>query len=348
MTSSMSSTNPGVVQAIIWRGEQLDLLDQRRLPHETRYLHCASAAEVAAAIHAMVVRGAPAIGIAAAWAMVLAAQAGADLAAAEKTLADSRPTAVNLAWALARMRVLAAQTSAQDLATVLAAEAQRIQDEDLAQNHRMAEFGAALLPAGARVLTHCNTGALATAGHGTALGVIRTAHAQGKLAQVYAGETRPWLQGARLTAWELQQEQIPVKLLVDGAAASLMARGLIDWVIIGADRIAANGDTVNKIGSYALACAAQINRIPLMVVAPSGTFDLHCADGAAIPIEDRGPAEICSLNGQPIAAQGTQTVNPVFDVTPAQMIEALVCELGVARNPDRAKVAQLLGGRSPE
>lgn len=329
------------VSPIRWCGDRLELLDQRRLPHEVEYLQCGDAQSVAAAIHDMAVRGAPAIGIAAAYGLVLAAQRGEDWGRAHEVLAQSRPTAVNLHWALQRMA--ACHTRSSDPA-VLEAEAVAIHDEDRRQNLAMAEHGAALLPPGARVLTHCNTGALATGGHGTALGVIRTAHAQGRLAAVYATETRPWLQGARLTAWELQQEGIPAQLMVDGAAASLMARGLIDWVIVGADRIAANGDTANKIGTYSLACAAAQNDVGVMVVAPSGTFDLDCPDGRQIPIEERAGAEVLSLAGQPVAAAGTQAVNPVFDVTPAGLIRAVVCERGAVTPPTTEGIAALLRG----
>ena len=329
------------VSPIRWCGDRLELLDQRRLPHQVEYLLCRDAQSVAAAIHDMAVRGAPAIGIAAAYGLVLAAKAGEDWARAHEVLAQSRPTAVNLHWALQRM---AACHSLRPDPAKLEAEAVAIHDEDRLQNLAMAEHGAALLPEGARVLTHCNTGALATGGHGTALGVIRSAHSQGRLAAVYATETRPWLQGARLTAWELQQEGIPAQLLVDGAAASLMARGLIDWVIVGADRIAANGDTANKIGTYSLACAAAQNDVGVMVVAPSGTFDLDCPDGGQIPIEERSGSEVLSLAGQPVAAAGTQAVNPVFDVTPAELIRAVVCEHGAVTPPTREGIEALLRG----
>jgi methylthioribose-1-phosphate isomerase len=191
-------------------------------------------------------------------------------------------------------------------------------------------------------MTHCNTGALATGGHGTALGVIRTGYQQGRIERVYNTETRPWLQGARLTAWELQQEGIPFKLLADAAAAHLMTRERIDWVIVGADRIAANGDTANKIGTYQLAVAARQHGVKFMVVAPSGTFDLQCPDGAAIPIEERGASELTEFRGAPVAPRGIETFNPVFDVTPARLIDAIVCENGVALQPDRAKIAALL------
>lgn len=330
------------VEPIVWHLDHLRLLDQRVLPHQTGYLTCRSAADVAEAIHAMAVRGAPAIGIAAAYGLVLAARAGLDgFEAAVAVLAASRPTAVNLRWALERMQ--RARASGAD-AIALEAEAIAIHQEDLAQNLRMGELGAALLPKGARVLTHCNTGALATGGHGTALGVIRSAHAQGKIAQVYNTETRPWLQGARLTAWELQQEGIPARLIADGAAAHLMHVEKIDWVIVGADRIAANGDTANKIGTYQLAVAARYHGCKFMVVAPSGTFDLACDSGAQIPIEERTATELTEFRGQAIAPTGFDAFNPVFDVTPATLIDAIVCERGVIEQPNTAQVRALLGG----
>lgn len=325
------------VEPIRWCADHLQLLDQRRLPLQTEYLRCDTHDDVADAIHAMAVRGAPAIGIAAAYGLVLAARKGVDLDQARAQLQASRPTAVNLHWALTRMAGRGWRS-----ANALEAEAVEIHQQDLRQNLAMAEHGAALLPQGARVLTHCNTGALATGGHGTALGVIRTAHAQGKLAAVYATETRPWLQGARLTAWELQQEGIPAQLMVDSAAALAMARGMVDWVIVGADRIAANGDTANKIGTYALACAAAQHDVGVMVVAPSGTFDLDCPDGGAIPIEERGPEEVVRVGERVLAAPGVSVFNPVFDVTPAKLIRALVCERGVITPPSRASIADLL------
>ena len=335
-----SASKSNAVQPIVWLGDRLRLLDQRLLPLEETYLDCVNAQEVADAIHGMAVRGAPAIGIAAAYGLVLAVRQDLKaFEAAERVLAASRPTAVNLRWALARLRGLW-QRGAD--AAALELEARRIHEEDLAQNLLMGELGAALLPQGARVITHCNTGALATGGHGTALGVIRTAHAQGKLTQVYNTETRPWLQGARLTAWELMREGIPAKLIADGAAAHLMRIEHIDWVIVGADRIAANGDTANKIGTYMLAVAARRHGAKFMVVAPSGTFDLDCPNGEAIPIEERTATELTEFRGQRIAPEGMQAFNPVFDVTPAELIDAIVCERGVIANPTVGKVTALL------
>lgn len=328
------------VRPIIWNGDHLRLLDQRELPGRETWVDCRSAKEVADAIHGMAVRGAPAIGISAAYGLALDAMAGRDYDAAERVLAASRPTAVNLRWALERMRRLPDHG-----ARALVAEAEAIHREDLAQNLRMGELGAALLPLkGARVLTHCNTGALATGGHGTALGVIRTAFEQGRIAQVYNTETRPWLQGARLTAWELMREGIPTQLIADGAAAHLMSREKIDWVIVGADRIAANGDTANKIGTYALAIAARHHGTKFMVVAPTGTFDLSCPDGAHIPIEERVGTELTCYQDRVWAPAGVGAWNPVFDVTPAELIDAIVCERGTIGQVSAESVLRTLSG----
>ncbi|HVT36522.1 MAG TPA: S-methyl-5-thioribose-1-phosphate isomerase [Nevskiaceae bacterium] len=328
------------VQPILWANNHLRLLDQRVLPRATVYVECRNAAEVAQAIHGMAVRGAPAIGIAAAYGLVLTAQRGDDFEQALLTLAASRPTAVNLRWALQRMKECWMRT--HDAAALLA-EAQAIDREDLEQNRRMGRLGAALLPKHAVVITHCNTGALATGGHGTALGVIRTAHEQGHLKRVYNTETRPWLQGARLTAWELQQEKIPSRLIADGAAAHLMSKEKIDWVIVGADRIAANGDTANKIGTYMLAVVARRHGVKFMVVAPSGTFDLQCPDGAHIPIEERHASELTMFRDHGIAPENYDAYNPVFDVTPAELIDAIVCERGVIEQPTGERVRACLG-----
>lgn len=325
--SALVSTMPDTarqLRAIAFADGVLQLLDQRALPAAEQWLSCRTADEAADAIRAMVVRGAPAIGIAAAYGMAMAAAAGADREQAAQRLAAARPTAVNLRWALARLRALGDVS-----ATRMAEEARAIHAEDLVQNRRMAEHGAALLGEGARVLTHCNTGALATGGHGTALGVIRTAWAAGQLAAVYHTETRPWLQGARLTAWELAADGIPATMIADAACAQLMASGALDWVIVGADRVAANGDTANKIGTLTLAACARAFGVRVMVVAPSGTVDAGCADGSAIPIETRDAAELSGIGGQRIAPEGTRVWNPVFDVTPAALVDAFVCEKGV-------------------
>lgn len=345
----MTQATHDTVRAIEWRGQTLALLDQRVLPQERRYLELCGAADTAQAIRDMVVRGAPAIGIAAAYAVVMAARArhaespdGWALRLEEDlaVLAASRPTAVNLFWALERMRSAVASLAARgcDPGEALAAEARAIHEEDIAANYRMGELGAALIE-GAAVLTHCNTGSLATGGYGTALGVIRSAYAQGRIGQVYADETRPWLQGARLTAWELVQDGIPVSLLCEGAAASLMRQGRVSWVIVGSDRIAANGDVANKIGTYSLAVNARHHGVRFMVVAPTSTVDLSTPSGDAIPIEQRAPEEVLTLAGRRVAAEGAQAWNPAFDVTPAELVDAMVTERGVIERPDAAKLA---------
>jgi len=340
MTSARAATGGSTVHAVIWTPEGLRLLDQRLLPAQEVYIDCRNAVETAAAIHDMVVRGAPAIGIAAAYGLAMAARAPATFEESERVLAASRPTAVNLHWALRRMRAVWEQTPSVE---AMVAEAVRIHEEDLAQNLKMAEFGAALIAPGARVLTHCNAGALATAGHGTALGVIRTAFAQGRIAEVYNTETRPWLQGARLTAWELLRDGIDTRLIGDGAAAHLMSSRGIDWVIVGADRIAANGDTANKIGTHTLAVVARRYGAKVMVVAPSGTFDLNCPAGNEIPIEERTATELTEFRGQRVAPEGLTAFNPVFDVTPADLIDAIVCEHGVIQPPNVETVRAVLG-----
>ena len=340
------------IRAVIWREDALELLDQRRLPGAMIYQRLTEAAEIAKAIRDMVVRGAPAIGIAAAYAVVLAARTRyAELPAywRERIVADlamlaaARPTAVNLVWALRRMERVIAQTVG-DPAERLVAEARAIHEEDIAANRRMGELGAALLGERGAVLTHCNAGALATGGYGTALGVIRRGYEQGLIERVYADETRPWLQGARLTAWELVQDGIPVTLLADGAAAALMQRGGVRWVVVGADRIAANGDVANKIGTYGLAVAARYHGVQFMVVAPTSTVDMHITSGAEIPIEQRAAEELLTLGGQPVAAAGAEVWNPSFDVTPAALVDALVTERGVALVPDAEKMARLMAG----
>jgi methylthioribose-1-phosphate isomerase len=355
------------VRAVTWDDGALRLLDQRALPLRVEYLHCSSASAVARAIHDMAVRGAPAIGIAAAYGVVLAARAryaaapGAwkqDIEVDIALLLDSRPTAVNLRWAVERMRGRInslfsnspspsgrgmGRGEGSDPVPALLSEARAIHEEDIAANRRMGELGAALITPGSAVLTHCNTGALATGGYGTALGVIRAAYAGGKITQVYAGETRPWLQGARLTAWELVQERIPVTLIADSAAAYLMAQGWVRWVIVGADRIAGNGDTANKIGTYSLALAARRHGVKFMVVAPVATLDSRLANGAGIPVEQRAADEVLTLNGQIVAAPGASAWNPGFDITPAELIDAWVSERGVVLQPTAAKIRALTG-----
>jgi methylthioribose-1-phosphate isomerase len=314
------------VQPIIWKGDRLDLLDQRLLPDQTVYLTCRTAAEVAQAIKDMVVRGAPAIGCAAAFGVVLSKGTPQSY----EILAKSRPTAVNLFWALERMK------KAKDLK----AEAEAIFAEDLAANRTLGKLGAELLPQGARVMTHCNAGALATAGYGTALGVIRSAKSRG--ISVIACETRPYLQGARLTAYEMVQEGIPVTLVTDSMAGHLMSRGEIDAVIVGADRIAANGDVANKIGTYSIAVLAKRHGIPFYVAAPLSTFDLAIPDGSHIPIEERPAGEVTGYRGTRWAPEGVSVRNPAFDVTPAELVTGIICEKGVVLSPDRERLETLL------
>jgi len=313
------------VEALRWRGDRLELLDQRFLPDQTLYVTCRTAADVATAIRDMVVRGAPAIGCAAAFGVALSRGSAEGYAA----LAKSRPTAVNLFWALERMK------RAKDLET----EAKAIFEEDLAANRTMGRLGAELLPRGARVMTHCNTGALATAGHGTALGVIRSA--KDKNVSVIACETRPYLQGARLTAWECMQESIPCTLITDSMAGHLMSRGEVDVVIVGADRIAANGDVANKIGTYSLAVLARRHGIPFYVAAPLSTFDPKIPDGSHIPIEERPADEVTGYRDLRWAPEGVKVRNPAFDVTPAELVTALICEKGVLHHPAREGIAPL-------
>ena len=340
------------IRPIRWTGSALELLDQRKLPFVVEYLSCTTSDEVAAAIHDLAVRGAPAIGIAAAWGVVLAArevmaatpaEAADKLEPALQRLNAARPTAVNLAWALARMRA-ALKTAGGDWRGVLELEALAIAEEDLAANRHMGELGAALIGEGSGVLTHCNTGSLATAGFGTALGVIRAGVAQGRVGKVYAGETRPWQQGARLTAWELLQDGIPATLIADSAASHLMKTGAVQWVIVGADRICANGDTANKIGTYQLAIAARHHGAKFMVVAPSSTVDMATPNGDAIHIEERDPGELLGIAGTRTVAEGVPAWNPVFDVTPASLIDAIVTEKGVIEQPDKARMRATFGG----
>lgn len=340
------------IRAVDWDDDELRLLDQRVLPKVEKYLTFDDSASVADAIREMVVRGAPAIGIAAAYAAVLAARAryrrdpqdwrdgfARDL----EQLAVARPTAVNLFWALNRVRD-AVRDLEGDPVPVLLKLARTIHSDDIEANHTMGRLGADLIEPGSGVLTHCNTGALATGGYGTALGVIRAAWAANKLSQVFADETRPWLQGARLTAWELVKESIPVTLIADAAAAWLMQRGRVAWVIVGADRVAANGDFANKIGTYGAAVAARYHGVRFMVVAPCSTIDLAVAGGGEIPIETRPESEVLNLGEIPIAARSARAWNPAFDVTPAALVDALVTERGVVLAPDAEKIAALMAG----
>lgn len=319
-----------------WAGGIVELLDQRLLPGELTYLQCRTAEEIAAAIRTLAVRGAPLIGIAAAYGMVLAAANCAnrsELHAAQQMLAATRPTAVNLFWALKRCeKVINAAPDTlpmPEIAALLLAEAQEIHRQDAADCAAMAQHGAALLSYNTRILTHCNAGALATGGIGTALGVIRAAAAKGKITQVWVDETRPLLQGARLTAWEMQQDNIPYQLICDNMAASLMAAGKIDAIIVGADRIAANGDFANKIGTYGLAVLAHVHDIPFYVAAPWSTVDLSLPDRTGIPVEIRASEEVSQLAGKQIAPIGSAVWNPSFDVTPARLVTNIITERGV-------------------
>ena len=335
MSEASKRSEPMHVQPIRWRGDALELLDQRLLPAEARYVVFRTADEVAAAIRDMVVRGAPAIGVAAAFGLALAALRGDDMGAAAETLKRSRPTAVNLAWAIDRM--LAAFAAGRNLS----AEAQAIYDEDIAANRRIGRFGAELLGPRTTVLTHCNAGALATAGYGTALGVIRAAIEGGKSVAVFADETRPYLQGARLTAWELQQDGIDVTLITDNMSGHFFQQGAFDAVIVGADRIAANGDTANKIGTYTVAVLAAAHGVPFYVAAPISTIDFACPTGATIPIEERSREEVVTMMGRTIAPEGIKVRHPAFDVTPARLITAIITDRGVLRPPYGDSIAAL-------
>jgi len=349
------------VETMRWANDKLEMINQRILPAVFEYLSYDSAATVAEGIRSMVVRGAPAIGVAAAYGVALEAlrlsstlrQAQGERSLFDKgmeagftALAQSRPTAVNLFWALQRMRKVwqsvATQTT-QQIAQRLLAEAHEMLAEDIRINRAMGAHGAVLLKDGARVLTHCNAGALATAGWGTALGVIRSAVEAGKRISVIADETRPFLQGARLTAWEMVQENIPVTLITDNMAGYMMAQGEVDAVVVGTDRVAANGDVANKIGTYMVAVLAQRHNIPFYVACPLSTIDLAIPDGAGIPIEERAADEVTGFRDCQWAAQGVRVRNPAFDVTPAELVSALITEKGVVSQPDRESIARLFG-----
>jgi methylthioribose-1-phosphate isomerase len=346
-------TVPTPDDAALWHDGALYLADQRLLPDRAEFLRLMDASAVADAIRAMVVRGAPAIGVAAAYGVAMAgrdayAAAGADWRAAIESdlerLAASRPTAVNLFWAIARMRRLISRLDERDPFPALVDEALSIHAEDRAANRVIGDLGAALIEAPTDVITHCNAGAIATGGYGTALGVIRSAYAAGKVGRVFADETRPWMQGARLTAWELMHDGIPVTLQVDGAAASLMAGRSVGWVIVGSDRIAANGDVANKIGTYGLAILAKHHGVKFMVAAPTSTIDMDVASGKEIPIEERDPDELLSCGERRLAPVGCVARNPVFDVTPAELVDAIMTERGVVLRPTKEKIRALMGG----
>ena len=354
MSASPLTGRTETIQPIRWDGAVLHLLDQRKLPREESYLPCTTVEAVAAAIRDMVVRGAPAIGVTAAFGLVIGARAAkapdraaldAEILRLHDLLAATRPTAVNLFWALRRMKEHAAANPALAPAALLESlerEALAIRDEDVAVCRAIGRHGASLVPDPAGILTHCNTGSLATAGYGTALGVVRAAREAGKRVQVFADETRPFLQGARLTAWECVKEGIPVTLLCDGAAASMMKRGKIQFAVVGADRVAANGDTANKIGTYSVALAAKAHGIPFYVAAPISTVDSATPDGDAIPIEQRDPREVTHVGGVQLAPDGVAVENPSFDVTPAELIAGIITERGIARPPYRDSLASLL------
>ena len=351
MTSTADNSR---VETLRWRSDKLEMIDQRILPMRFEYLSHTNADEVAEGIRSMVVRGAPAIGCAAAYGVALQSLAyqhldkpGFEQAMAYgfQVLAASRPTAVNLFWALQRMKDFFqahAHQSQTQIAAALLALAHEISAEDVRINRAMGDFGAALLKDGARVLTHCNAGALATAGHGTALGVIRSAVEAGKKISVFADETRPFLQGARLTAWEMVQENIPVTLITDNMAGHLMKCGEIDAVIVGTDRVAANGDVANKIGTYMVAVLAQRHNIPFYVACPLSTIDMQLPHGDAIPIEERSHDEVTGFGAQRWAPAGVQVRNPAFDVTPAELVSALITEKGAIHHPDSLQLQKLM------
>ena len=344
--------------AIVWKNGSLYLLDQRALPEIEQFILLQTADETAKAISEMVVRGAPAIGVTAAYGVVLAAkqvfeQFGSDWKAhidpLLTQLAQSRPTAVNLVWAIDKMRAAIANIEhSVNPVSELEQLAIAIHEKDIEDNRAIGDFGAKLIKtglieansidSGVGIITHCNAGALATGGYGTALGVVRSVHFQGNLNRVYADETRPWLQGARLTSWELVRDNIPVTLIADGAAASRMAAGGIDWVVVGSDRIAGNGDVANKIGTYQLVIAAKHHGVKVMVAAPTSTIDMNLANGADIPIESMAASELLSCGGTRMTPEGLEAWNPVFDVTPAALVDAIVTEKGVVLNPDAEKM----------
>ena len=361
------TTKPSV-HAFRWEKNQkkLMILDQLRIPWENKWIACKTHLQVADCIKKMNVRGAPAIGCVAAYALVLAVyekefKLSTDLLSflysAAQTLVSSRPTAVNLSWALERLKValraqpILAKTEREKIKKIreiLEQESNKIYGEDLSANLKMGELGAKLLPQNSVILTICNTGSLATSGWGTALGVIRTAYNQGKILKVLVSETRPYLQGARLTAWELRQDRIPHELITDNMAAHLMKTERVAAVIVGADRIVANGDAANKIGTYGLAVLCQYHRIPFYVVAPTSTIDLKTALGTQIVIEERSQKEVTHFKNSPIAPEGTLARHPAFDVTPAALITAIVTERGVLQPPTRQAIAELLQSSEPK
>src|SRR5678809_726540 len=333
-----------MVETIQWTDAGVVMIDQTRLPREQTFITCRTYHEVADAIKTMVIRGAPAIGVAAAMGVALGVQEGADFETVCKTLAATRPTAVNLFWGIKRMRDLwvSLQGAAkEEIVRRMISEAQVIRLEDIAICQAIGRHGEPLIPDGKTVLTHCNAGALATAGYGTALGVIRAAVSAGKKIDVFADETRPFLQGARLTAWELQQDGIATTVITDNMAGHFLHTGRIGCVVVGADRIAANGDVANKIGTYSVAVLAKENGIPFYVAAPVSTFDLTLPSGESIPIEQRSQDEVTHVFGVPVAPEAMVAANPAFDVTPARYVTAIICERGVARAPYEESLRRL-------
>jgi methylthioribose-1-phosphate isomerase len=348
-----------MLPTIEWQPDAVVMVDQRKLPGQEIYVHCKTATEVARAIKTMVIRGAPAIGVAAAMGIALGMRrskaTGTRQFAVEfnkvcDMMAATRPTAVNLFWAITRMKAsfsagVQAGESVSELTDRLVRESQAIHDEDVASCRAMGQLGAAVVPATARILTHCNAGALATAGYGTALGVIRAAAEQGKVTQVFADETRPFLQGARLTAWELVRDHIPTTVITESMAGPLMRQGSIDFVVVGADRIAANGDVANKVGTYTVAMMAQAHGVPFYVAAPLSTIDLATPTGAEIPIEQRHAREVTHLGTTRLAPEGASVWNPAFDVTPSSLVTGIITERGIARAPYAESLAALFAAR---
>ncbi len=344
-----------MIHTLEWTNDGVRFIDQRKLPTEETYVTASTPEQVADAIRTMVVRGAPAIGVAAAMGIALAAknskaESTADLKReldeASDLIAKTRPTAVNLFWAIQRMKEKFERVRIRPIAQIkdaLIEEAQRMHAEDIAANQAMGRHGATLMPSQGGVLTHCNAGALATAGYGTALGVIRAAVEQGKKIHVYADETRPFLQGARLTAWELMKDNVPTTVISDNMAGAMMRQGKIGAVVVGADRIAANGDVANKIGTYTVAVLAKEHGIPFYVAAPISTVDLACPDGSQIPIEQRNIKEVTHIAGKQMVPDGVSVENPAFDVTPAKYVTAIVTEHGIARAPYTESLAELVG-----
>ena len=337
-----------MVETIEWTDAGVVMIDQTRLPREQVFVTCRNYVEVAVAIRSMVIRGAPAIGVAAAMGVALGVQEDADFDRVCETLASTRPTAVNLFWAIERMRVLYASLKGAargERVNKMIEEAKRIREDDIAICRAIGANGAPLVPDGKTVLTHCNAGALATAGYGTALGVIRAAAESGKNIDVFADETRPFLQGARLTAWELQQDGIKTTLITDNMAGHFLKSGRIGCVVVGADRIASNGDVANKIGTYSVAVLAKENHVPFYVAAPVSTFDLTLKSGDEIPIEQRSAEEVTHVFGVPVAPENIGVENPAFDVTPARYVSAIITERGVARAPYEESLKRLAGSK---